>query len=186
MKGIKSDKSVRKQMNKFLTRIEKDQSYTLKILKEQTETKTIKQYCEENQLNYHRVSDVLTYFKIDSIETNIEVPILLLNFIKDIGITTDEKINAVLMDIKKNNPELTEYNMLEYTNSLTLWTNYLYRDEKRALRMVRVRASINKKFYNYLVKRKYLIDVRNPENWHPQIWEEYNKKLESRKRGTDE
>lgn len=173
-------------MNKFLNRIEKDQGYTLKVLEEQTQKTTVKQFCDDNMLNHERVCDVLTYFKINSTESNLEVPILLLNFIKDIGITTDKKLNAILIDIKKNNPELTEYNLLEYTNSVSLWTNYLHRDEKKALRMVRVRASINKKFYNYLVKRGYLIDVRNPDNWHPKKRENYYKKLEAQKRGADD
>lgn len=185
MKEIKSQKSVRKQMEKFIRLRDRYQKDIFFVLEENPESKKINSYCVEHKLNIDRMCDAVTYFKFKPHPDEL-IPLLLLNFIKDIGIITDEKINAVMKEIDENIKENEELDFSEYKNSVSLWKNYLHRDEKKALRMARVTASLNKKFYNYLVKRDYLIDYRNPENWHPQKREEYYKRLESRKRGSYE
>lgn len=185
MKEIKSKKSIRKQMDKFIKLRLRYQKDIFIVLEDNPKSANIEEFCYKNNLNYERVCEVITYFKYDT-ESTVEVPVLLLSFIKDIGITTDEKMNAVLKDISKSNPELEEYNLSNYKNSVSLWINYLHRDEKKALRMARVTASINKKFYNYLVKRDYLVDYRNPDNWHSAKREAYYKKLELQKRESNE
>lgn len=185
MKGIKSNKSVKKQMNKFVSQISRYQKDTFKVLEQNNKSENIKFFCNDNSINYDRMSDVLQNFKINTNEMT-EAPILLLEFIKNFGITKDVKVNKALSEINKYNPELVEEYSNMYFNSVSIRINYLHRDDKTALRKARVTASINKRFYNYLVKRNYLIDYRKPENWHPKKREDYYKKLEAQKRGADE
>lgn len=185
MKEIKSKKSVRKQMERFIKLRDRYQKDIFLALEENPECISISSFCFENKLNVERMCDAVTYFRFNPQPEEL-IPILLLNFIKDIGIISDEKISVVTKEITENMKDPEEFNFSEYKNSVSLWKNYLHKDEKKALRMARVTASLNKKFYNYLVKRNYLVDYRNPENWYPKKREAYFKKLEAQKRGADE
>lgn len=152
-----SSKSTKQQTKKIEMMLNKYSSRTIEYTVDD-QFEDVRIYAAANELDCAAVELVLESFK-NHLDGG-QAPIVLLEWIRDSKITSEQKVEKALRRIYLKSPEEIENYRKMYLDSMSISKQYQNRNDKGYLRGIKVATTHNKAFYNYLVKKGKIKDYR--------------------------